>query len=131
MGTSEGRIVTIPASSNRSLRSLTRTSLVSRPSWSSRSSVPTRRAPRGTAIRRSDTPTTLLPGKRDVHALDVQSEADSGQRTPEGSQELVVAAAASNRHAVGRVVDLKDRSRVIAQAAHQPEVEDDPAGDVV
>ena len=89
-------------------------------------------APRGTAIRSSLTAppvAALLAGQRDVQPLDVQREPDRRQRAAEAAEQLVVAAAAADRHAVRGVVDLEHRAGVVAEAAHEPEVEDDPLGD--
>src|SRR5579884_3806484 len=127
VGTSEGRIVTIPACSNSSLRSLERTSAVSNPRRSSRSSVSANRLPRGTAIRSSDmAATALLTGEGDVQALHAQGEPHGGQGPPELGQELVVAASAPDGNPQRRVIDLEHGAGVVAQAAHQPQVEDDP-----
>ena len=52
----------------------------------------------------------------------------AGSGRPNDAQQLVVAAAAAERHAVGGVIDLKQRPGVVAEAAHQPQVEDDPLG---
>ena len=71
----------------------------------------------------------LLAGQRDVQPLDRQREADRRQRPAEAAEQLVVAPAAADRHAERRVVDLEDRARVVAEAAHEPEVEDQPLGD--
>jgi hypothetical protein len=61
-----------------------------------------------------------------VHPLDIEREADRRQRAAKGAQQLVVAAAAAQRNAVGGVVDLKQGPGVVAEAAHEAEVEDDP-----
>src|SRR5450755_3769376 len=122
-------MVTMPACSNSSLRSLTRTSAVSRPSRSSRSRVSPNRAPRGTAMRSSGIPgpgSTLLAGQRDMESFDVEREPDRGQGQPESPQQLVVATAAADRHPMGWVVDLKHRAGVVTEAPDQAEVEDDP-----
>ena len=103
------------------------------PRRSSRSSVSSNSDPRGTAIRNSlmagaSSAATFLAGQRDVQPLDVQREADGGQRSAELTQQLVVASADPDGIAVGRVVDLEHRAGVVAEAADQAEVEDDPAG---
>ena len=60
-----------------------------------------------------------------------EREADRRQRPPEARQEIVVAPAAADRHAVGRVVDLEDGTGVVAEAADETEVEDHALGDRV
>src|SRR5436190_23584190 len=128
-------MVTIPSSSNSSLRSLERTSLVSRPRRSRRSSVSANRAPRGTAIRRSligilgssgFSEPSHLPRERDVQSFHAEREADCWQRAAEAREQLVVSPAGADRYSIGGVVDLKDSPRVVTQAPHQPQVEDDP-----
>src|SRR3954453_10120102 len=139
-------MVTIPTSPNSSRRSLARTSAVSTPSVSRTSSVSRMSAPRGTAmvspfrptacpsawppLRRSPPPlpSGVLPDERDVDALDVERPAARRQLAPEAAEQVVVAAAAAERHAERAVVDLEDRARVVAQRARHPEVEDDPPG---
>src|SRR6185312_3293712 len=130
-------MVMIPTSSNRSLRSFSRTSRVSMPSRSRRSRLSRNNAPRGTAMRNSLTggpsgpllgAAAFLAGEGDMHALDVQREANGRQRAPEGAQQLVVAAATAQRDAVGGVIDLKQRAGVVPQAPHQAQVEDDAVG---
>src|SRR4029077_13472757 len=114
---------------NRSLRLFSRAGRVSIPRRWSRSSVSVKRAPRGTAIRsrsvRGESGTSaLLGGHRYVDALDVEREADGRQRPPEAGKQLVVAPAAAQRHAVGRVVHLENRAGVVVETVNQPEVED-------
>src|SRR5215216_7067303 len=96
-------MVTMPTSANSSLRSFARTSDVSIPRPSSRSSVPSKRAPRGTAIvSRSlirapprGSSERLLRGLRQVHALYVEREPAGGQVAAEAADQLVVAPAAA------------------------------------
>src|SRR4051812_47601664 len=129
VGTSEGRIVTMPASSNSSLRSLARTSAVSTPSRSSRSSVSPSSEPRGTARRRPSrliapsprAPSSALADARDVQALDVQRPPAGGQVTPEAAEEVVVAPAPAQRGAERGVVDLEHRAGVVAERVDQTE----------
>ena len=70
----------------------------------------------------------LLRRQGDVQALHVEREADGGQRTPELPQQIVVTPATAHRYAVGGVIDLKYRAGVVVEAAHEPEVVDDPPG---
>src|SRR4051812_30900773 len=114
----------MPASGKSSLRSLARTSAVSTPSWSRTSSVSFNRAPRGTAIVSPASASTepLLLELRRVDALDVERQAGRGQRPAEAPAQVVVAPAAADRVADGRVVDLEDGAGVVAQVAHQAEV---------
>src|SRR5215208_2654101 len=113
-----------PASSNSSLRSFDRTSAVLTPRRSSSSSVSRISAPRGTA---SLSPSRLT-NPRDVESLDVQRPAARGQVAAEAAQEVVVAAAAADRGAERRVVDLEDRARVVAERVDQPQIEDHALG---
>src|SRR3954447_11519099 len=115
MGTSEGRIVTIPASSNSSLRSFARTSAVSKPSRSSRSSVSASSAPRGTATVRLTS--AALPDASGVQPLAVEREPAGRQLAPEAPEQVVVAPAAADRRPQGGVVDLPYRAGVVAQRA--------------
>src|SRR4051812_11379606 len=115
-------MVTSPCSANSSLRSLDRTSAVSIPTASRRSSVSVRSAPRGTAMVSSAG--TPLPRESLVDALDLERPADRGERTAEAPEQLVVAAAPAQRDAELGVEDLEDRARVVAEVAQQPEVED-------
>src|ERR1700689_3538370 len=120
----------IPSSSNSSLRSFSRTGRVSIPSRSSRSSLSLNSAPRGTARRNpaaaSDSDTRALLGAQgDVDALDVECEADGGQRSAEVPEQIVVAPAGAQRHAVGGVIHLEDLTGVVAEVVKQAEVEDD------
>ena len=88
-----------------------------------------RAAPRYAAVVAGiDAARPLFAGQRDVEALDVEREADRGQRPPERAEQLVVAAAAADRHPVGGVVDLEHRARVVAEVAHQAEIEDHARG---
>ena len=73
-------------------------------------------------------PQRLLGRLRHVHALDVERHAAGGQRPAEAAEQVVVAAAAAEREAHGRVVDLEHRARVVAELAHEAEVEDHPVG---
>ena len=105
---------------------------------------PSNSAPRGTAIvsplvltalrrDRASSPArraALLAGEREVQPVDAQREADRGQRAPEAAEQLVVAAAAADRRAERRVVDLEDGARVVADGAHEAEVEDHAGGDL-
>ena len=52
----------------------------------------------------------------------------AGQRRAEAADQVVVAAAAAEREAHRRVVDLEDRARVVAELAHEAEVEDHAVG---
>ena len=71
----------------------------------------------------------LLAGKRDMQAVDAESEADRGQTPAEAREQLVVAPAAADRTAERRVVDLEHGSGVVAEVAHEAEVEDHALGD--
>src|SRR5207302_8356487 len=53
---------------------------------------------------------------------------DGRQRAAEAPQQIVVAAAAADRGAEGRVVDVEHGARVVADVAHEPEVEDHALG---
>ena len=99
------------------------------PARSSRSSVPSKSAPRGTAIisllaHRE----RLLGGLRLVHALDVERDPARRERAAEAPDQLVVAPAAAEREAHRRVVDLEHGARVVAELAHEAEVEDHALG---
>src|SRR5215211_4738142 len=141
-------MVTMPASAKSSLRSFDRTSRVSISIRSSRSRVPWKSVPRGTAIvsggvtaatgghslptanRQPPTsPQPLLRRLREMHALDIQRDAAGRHWPPEAADQLVVAAAAAEREAHGRVVELEHGSGVVAELAHEPEIEDDAIGD--
>src|SRR3954451_13092710 len=100
----------MPDSGNSSFRSLARTSAVSIPSESRQSSVSRISAPRGTAMVSS---AMSLPHQRHVHALDFEAPADCRQRAPDAPEQVFVAAAAPERDAEGRVVDLEDRAGVV------------------
>src|SRR5947208_14696124 len=63
-----------------------------------------------------------------MDALDPERKADRRQRSTEAREQLVVPAALSDGDAVRGVVDLKDRARVVTEAPHQTQVEDDPLG---
>src|SRR4051794_7827939 len=116
-------MVTMPASSKSSLRSLPRTSAVSMPRSSSSSSVSASSAPRGTAMVRPYGFTCRAPRPEgDVQRVEADPEADGGQRAAEAPQQLVVAPAAAHRLAERRVVDLEHRARVVAQAPDEAEV---------
>ena len=60
-----------------------------------------------------------------MHALDVQRQPAGGQVAAEAADQLVVAAAAAEREANGRVVDLEHRARVVAELADEADL---PAG---
>src|SRR4051794_19095272 len=133
VGTSEGRIVTIPTSENSSRRSLSRTTPVSTPSASRRSRVPPINAPRGTARVRPfkpiarpvrprprgrscpPLPARALSDEGDVQPFDVERPPARRQLPPEPREQVVVAPSPAQRHADRAVVDLVDRARVIAQ----------------
>src|SRR5215207_6414286 len=136
-------MVTMPTSANSRRRSFVRTSDVSIPRPSSRSSVPSKRAPRGTAIvSRSlirappriirapprGSSERLLRGLREVHALYVEREPAGGQVAAEAADQLVVAPPAAQGKAHRRVVDLEHGAGVVAELTHQPEVEDHAVG---
>ena len=108
--------------------------------------MPSNSAPRGTAIVSPAALTdaspagdraqlgqraraALLAGERDVQASRLQREADRRQAAPEAAEQLVVAPAAADRRAERGVVDLEYGARVVADVAHQPEIEDHARGD--
>ena len=64
----------------------------------------------GRSLRRS-------PTSASVHALDLERPAHGGQRAPEAPEQVVVAAAAAERHAERPASDLEDRARVVAEVA--------------
>ncbi len=72
----------------------------------------------------------LLTGEGHVQAIDAQREADGGQAAPEAPEQLVVAPAAADRGAELGVVHVEHGARVVADVAHEAEVEDDALGDV-
>ena len=53
----------------------------------------------------------------------------AGSGAPEAPEQVVVASAAADGDAERRVVDLEHRARVVAEVAHQAEVEDHALGD--
>ena len=59
-----------------------------------------------------------------------EREADGGEAAPEAAEQLVVAPAAADRGAEGGVVDVEHGAGVVADVAHQAEVEDQPRGDL-
>ena len=61
-----------------------------------------------------------------MKALDVEREPDRGQRPAERPEQLVIPTAGADRHPVGGIVDLEHGAGVIAEAAHQAEIEDHP-----
>ena len=71
----------------------------------------------------------LLAREGDVQAVDAEREADGRQAPAEAAQQVVVAPAAADRGAERGVVDVEHGARVVADVAHQAEVEDDPLGD--
>ena len=61
----------------------------------------------------------LLLGLGEVHPLQVEAEAGGRHLAPEAAEQVVVAAAAAEDVAEGRVVDLEDRAGVVAEVAQQ------------
>ena len=53
----------------------------------------------------------------------------AGSGAPEAAEQVVVAAAPAEREADRRVVDLEHRARVVAELAHEAEVEYHPVRD--
>ena len=70
----------------------------------------------------------LLARERDVQPVDAQRKTDRGQLAPEPAEQVVVATAAADRRAERGVVDLEDRAGVVADVAHEAEIEDHPLG---
>ncbi len=147
-------MVITPMSSNSSLRSLERSSSVSRPSAGEQvdgaleqraagngdreavdgahRTAPARHRRRELRGRRrrareQGAGAALLAGERDVQAVDAEREADRGQAAAEAAEQLVVASAAADRGAEGGVVDLEHGAGVVADVAHEAEVEDHAA----
>src|SRR6478736_4714860 len=129
----------MPTSSNSSRRSLARTGAVSIPIASSTSSVPWNSAPRGTAIVRAGIspprrpirrrPCDVAFRERRVQLVDAEREPDRRQWPAEATEQVVVAPAAADRRSQRGIEDIEDGAGVIAEAAGQAEVEDDPLGD--
>ena len=57
-----------------------------------------------------------------------RAKPQAGRGSPEAPDQVVVAAAAADHVAERRVVDLEDRARVVAEVAHEAEVEDHAVG---
>ncbi len=87
-------------------------------------------APRGTAIRRLVHCRRSSPVSAMCSRSTLSANPTAGSGRPKPAEQLVVAPAAADRHAVRGVVDLEHRAGVVAEAPHQPEVEDDPLGDL-
>ena len=100
---------------------------------SSRSSVSSKSAPRGTARRkrlahcapRARSSSACATCRRSTNRANPQA----GSGSPEAPEQVVVAAAAADHVAERRVVDLEDRAGVVAEVAHQAEVEDHAVGE--
>ena len=65
-----------------------------------------------------------------MEAVHAEGEADGGKAAAEAAEQLVVAAAAADGGTEGGVVDVEHGAGVVADVAHQAEVEDQPRGDL-
>ena len=124
-------MVTMPASSNSSLRSLARTSAVSTPR---RVEQVQRALHQGAAGHRDHQAVGGAHPNRSSAARAMCTRCTSrptpqaGSERPKRPDQLVVAPAAAQREAHGRVVDLVHRARVVAEVAHQAQVQDHAVG---
>ena len=71
----------------------------------------------------------LLAGERDVQTVDAEREPHRRQPASEAPEQIVVTSAAADWCSESGVVDLEHRAGVVADVAHETEVEDDALSD--